>query len=576
MRLSNSLSASHLMDTSNSFVSGEQLLSMLNASLLWVGIHREQLNRQNVYPVPDGDTGVNMWLTLQSACQSAERSQLASADALWRSAAQGALEGSRGNSGVILSQYMKGMGEDWQEEPCLTVADFKRGVAGGSVRAYAAVDSPQEGTMLTVARDVATVAQSLADDISMAAFLDALVQEAQMSVVRTPDLLPVLKQAGVVDAGGWGLALFLEGMLKGLRGEVLEGDITPEAKEAPAPAPMRFTVIPDRVHGFDVQFLMHQPRLTVDTLRDTVASMGDFPLVDGDSDLVKVHVHVLDPGPVLSWACRIGFITDVVVENMDAMAAVAQTQVEQETAKDFAEGQIRLMNPAQPDETAVVAVSSTPGFSELFTSLGVNCLIECGHSFNPSVGQFKEAIALACGARTILLPNNRNAAAAARQASADLPDAAVAVLETPFVTNGIAAMYGFEQSLPWTQLLDSMQAQAARIVHGSLARSSRDVASPRGQVEAGHWVALAHGHDVLAGSPDFPTALRSLVEEFLLPTTERQTADDYDLITVYRGEDATTEMDQALAALLTERADAFDVEWVDTLQPHHAYLLVME
>ena len=552
---------------------------MLHSSLLWIGIHREELNQQNVYPVPDGDTGVNLWLTLKSACQAAEQNQQADAGALWRIAAQGALEGSRGNSGVILSQYMKGMGESWPAESHLSLADFRRGLAGGSARAYDAVDSPQEGTILTVSRDVAAVAASLGDDKPLEEFLDALVQEAKMSVARTPELLPILKQSGVVDAGGWGLALFLEGLYKGYRGETLQDQVAPEAPAAqaePTSVPMRFEVIPDQIHGFDVQFLVHQPRLTVDTLRAKVASMGDFPLVDGDADLVKVHVHVPDPGTVLSWACRVGFITDVVVENMDAMASAVQAQAGPAAESGSTEGRICLLTPAEAHETAVVAVSSTPGFSALFESLGVNCLIECAHSFNPSVSQYREAIGQAGGARTILLPNHRNAVAAAQQAGADLPDGTIAVLDTAAVPNGIAAMYGFEPSLPWSRLVENMQAQAVRIVHGSLARASRAVESPHGWVQAGHWVALAHGRDVLAGSAVFGAALRRLLEEFLLPETERQETDAYDLITVYRGEEADAEMDQALADQLAAVVGEFDVEWVDTLQPHHAYLLVME
>ncbi len=565
-----------LMDTSATRVSGEKLIAMLNGSLLWLGAHREQLNAQNVYPVPDGDTGINLWLTLKAACQAVADSKQADIGSLWQRAAQGALEGSRGNSGVILSQFMKGMGETWQQEPYLSLAAFRRGLTTGSARAYAAVDNPQEGTILTVAHDVDAAAQSLSVDLSFEEFLAALVQEAQASVDRTPELLPILKQAGVVDAGGWGLALFLEGLLKGHRGEMPDPELMQDAKTEDQAVPMRFTQIPDQVYGFDIQFLLHQPRLDVDTIRAQVAAMGEYPLVDGDAHWVKVHLHVLDPGPILSWACRVGFITDVVVENMDAMAAMIQGQAEADRETAFTEGRISVVTPARSNETAVVAVSSTPGFSSLFASLGVNCLIECAASFNPSVRQFREAMVQAGGAQVILLPNNRNAVAAARQASADQSPGTVAVLDVPALPNGVAAMYGFEPACPWRRLVADMQAQADRIVHGSLARSARAVETPRGRAEVGHWVALAHGRDTIGGSALFREALSNLLDDFLLVEAERQRQDTYDLITVYRGVGADQAGDRILSTRLADDAGDFDVEWVDTRQPHHAYWLVLE
>ncbi len=564
------------MDTTVSLVSGPKLATMLHASLNWIGIHREPLNRQNVYPVPDGDTGINMWLTLKSACQSIENSKHRGAAILWQLAAQGALEGSRGNSGVILSQFMKGMGEMWQHEQHLSVAAFKRALPAGYERAYNAVENPQEGTILTVTRDVAMGADSLQDDVLFEDFLASLVREAKLSVARTPDLLPVLKQAGVVDAGGWGLALFLEGLLKGYRGETLSDSLMAKTEDEVTSVPARFEVLPEQVHGFDVQFLIHQPKLAVRTLRAKVATMGDFPLVDGDSDLVKVHLHTLDPGPVLSWACRTGFITDVVVENMDAMAQVAGLRAEPSTESGSAEGKIRLLVPVQESETAVVAVSTTAGFSALFESLGVHCLVECDHTFNPSVGQFKEAIVQAGGARTILLPNNSNAIAAAKQARGELKEGTIAVLNTPAIPNGITAMYGFEPSRPWQQLLDDMQVQADRIVHGSLARSSRPLEVSNVRIEEGDWVALAHGREVISGSSVFHEVSSSLLQDFLLPAAKSQVQETFDLFTIFRGEEACSEQDRELGRIISAIASDFGVEWVDTGQPHHAYWLVME
>lgn len=558
-------------------VTGQVLRAMLHAGMLWVGKHREQLNRQNVYPVPDGDTGTNLWLTLKAAWRQADALEAeAPASRLWRAAAQGALEGSRGNSGVILSQFMRGVGEALGDSPTLTASQLPSALARGQQRAYAAVADPQEGTMLTVARDMQEAAQALSADASWETMLQHLQQEAQASVARTPDLLPVLRQAGVVDAGGWGLALFWEGLGKGLRGDAIALDPEAETDEAASGPTLSFAQIPERVHGFDVQFLSHRPQLSVDAMRAAVTDWGAHALVEGDADLVKVHVHVQDPGPVLSWACATGFITDVVVENMDAMAARRAAQAADAPRVPPAEGAVRLLSAAAADAGAAVAVVSSPGFGALFASLGANCLIECPRTINPSVDQFKEAIALAGGCRTVLVPNSANALAAARQAQAALPARSVAVIRTPSILNGVTAMYGFESAADWRSVVPNMQAQADRIVYGSVAQATRDLTLEGKRVPAGAFLALRRCRDPIASAAAPQAAAGQLVAHYLAPEALGRASEEYSLVTIYQGAHASAGARQAVEAVVVRGLPAFDVEWVETRQPHHLFMFVVE
>ncbi len=558
-------------------VSGTVLLRMLQTGRLWLGKHRDFLNDQNVYPVPDGDTGTNMWLTLSAAWQAASAaSSEAGAGELWHAAAQGALAGSRGNSGVILSQFLRGMSESMGCCPALDGATLRQALQMGSDWAYAAVHDPQEGTILTVARDVAISAQALADDAAVGVVLQHVLPAAQASVARTPELLSVLKQAGVVDAGGLGLTYFLSGLLKGLQGEEVEIGAWADTAVNSGAAEPRFVAIPELVHGFDVQFLAHQPRLPLAEMRTAVNSMGEYGLVEGTPELVKVHVHVQDPGPVLSWGCSVGFLTDVIVENLDAMAAVKQEGRPDDHEDIPEEGRVRVLQAAAAAEHAVVAVSSGSGFSKLFASLGVNCVIECPDTINPSVQQFVEAVAQVGGDHVVVLPNSVNAVAAACAARETFPPDRVAVIHTPFILNGVTAMYAFEQALSWTDLVVAMTAQAQALLFGSVARATRAVEGSLSRVVAGDFVAMGQAQTVIGGGSQLVDAVRQLLAGFLLPALAQAEAADFSFLTLYKGVDLAPADQDAVAAVLCAQLPDFEIEWVESRQKHYWLLIAAE
>ena len=545
---------------------------MLGAAAAWVARHREPLNRENVFPVPDGDTGTNLTLTLQAAVEAAGGSDPDDAPLVWARAAQGALAGSRGNSGVILSQFMAGFAEEVMAAGGLDAAVLQKAIASGAGKSRSAVAEPQEGTVLTVARDAAEHVSRLPVSVGFDAMLAAACEEAGNSVRRTPELLPVLKEAGVVDAGGWGLALYLEGLLEGFRGVPLPEFDPPTDAVAPAPTGYAKGEVPIVEHGFDIQFLAHHPVHPLNQMRAELQALGEYGLVEGCEELVKVHVHARDPGAVLSWGCTSAFITDIVVENLDAQAAA----MARDRASTPDPGTVNLLQPARADELALVAVVAGPGFAELFKSLGANCLIECNDTYNPSVGQFQDAIRTVGGSHVLVLPNHDNALPAAQAAVAGLSPASATVIGTPFVLSGVAAMYRFESSGgPRDSIVDGMQEAADAAVYGSVARSVRDTGSERGPVLAGQFVALADGETVLGGWPRVEDALDFLLKEYLQPRFTKVQEGQAEFLTVYRGADAGPDQDAAVEALVAT-ATSLDLEWVDTRQRNHLYLFAIE
>lgn len=546
---------------------------MLGAAAAWVARHREPLNRENVFPVPDGDTGTNLTMTLQAAVEAAAGSGPDDAQAVWRLAAQGALAGSRGNSGVILSQFMAGFADAVSAAGCLDASVLCKAFRTGAAKSRSAVAEPREGTVLTVADDAAEHVDRLPVSVGFDAMLAAACEEARASVRRTPDLLPVLKEAGVVDAGGWGLALFLEGLLKGYTNTDL-----PQPDESPEPVVAQALIgyakgdVPDVEYGFDIQFLAHHPMHPLDRMRAELQDMGEYGLVEGDEELAKVHVHALDPGTVLSWGCAIAFLTDIVVENLDAQAAA--TARERATVQD--QGAVKLIHPARSDELALVAVAAGRGFAGLFESLGANCVIQCNETYNPSVGQYREAIQAVGGSHVLVLPNHSNALPAARAAVASLPTDSATVIDTPFVLSGVAAMYRFEPGgSSRDTVVNWMRETADSAVYGTVAKAVRDVGSETGPVAEGQYVALAGGETVLGGWHRLDEAVGALLKECLQPRFANLAEGQPEFLTVYRGADAEPDQDAAVEAWV-EEASSLELEWVDTRHRGHLYMFVIE
>jgi len=399
-------------------VDGQGFKRLVYAALRWLQHHQAVINALNVYPVPDGDTGTNMVLTMQSAWHEIAESSETNVGHVAHKMAHGALMGARGNSGVILSQIWRGFARSLDGKPEYRCADFADALQEGADTAYKGVVKPVEGTILTVSRAVAEAASRSAresDDLEFV--LEHVIQAGREAVALTPSLLPVLKEAGVVDAGGQGLYVILEGMLLQMKDNFfLEGlqDVD-EVTEMPVATGLG----PGEAgYGYDVQFLIFGEELDVTTVRQRIAELGECPLVVGDSETIKVHVHVPDPGVPISYGASLGSLRDVVVEDMQAQ--YNEYVAEQEIVSAAAD---------QDPAIGIVAVVQGDGLAKVFRSLGADAIIAGGQTMNPSTKDLLEAVDSLSAEQVIVLPNNANVVLAANQARS-LSDKEVVVVTT--------------------------------------------------------------------------------------------------------------------------------------------------
>ena len=555
----------------------------------WMARHYEMVNRLNVFPVPDGDTGTNMLLTLKAAMaamtpQPEETGDGAAGHVVAR-AATGAHHGSRGNSGVIFGQMLQGWSQALAGRERLTVQDLAAALQRASDVAYASVPSPVEGTILTVGRAVSQAAAAAATrSRDVREFLRHVVDAADAAVRRTPELLPVLREAGVVDSGGKGLFLIYEGMYRALTGADI-ADNPDAGLAAVAEAEIEHALekgkraLPPVRWGFDVQFLVERPNKPPAAILEDICAMGDYPLVEGDETIVKVHVHVFDPGVPLSYAVRLGFVSDVVVENMDDMAAAAHLMPEAapetapETTLETDAAALSLEAAGvDADNVGVVAVAPGPGFTELFHALGAQAVVSGGQTMNPSVADLAAAVATLPCRRVVILPNNRNVIMAANQVAALLADEApprtVRVLPTTTVPQGIAAMLSYRPDAPvLDDLAAAMADAAAQVVTGEVTRAVRDATIDGVAVQAGSVIGLVDGALVIAAET-VEAVVDALLARMVTPVTE--------VVTLYRGEAVAEHAGENLAQLVRDRYPELDIEPAYGGQPHYVYILSAE
>lgn len=552
---------------------GRVFKGMIWAAYVWLERHKETVNALNVFPVPDGDTGTNMYLTMRSAWKEIDASDDDDISHIAQAVAQGALMGARGNSGVILSQILRGLAHSFRQKANISAEDLVTGLRRASDTAYKGVVKPVEGTILTVIRESANAAQrAAAVDLDLKFVLDKVVQAAQEAVERTPLLLPVLAKAGVVDSGGKGLFYILEGMLRGLRGEELteNGPGEQPAKDQAGAALDPFNLPPIRF-GFDVQFLIWGTNLDVDAIRKRIQEIGDYPLIEGSSTLVKIHVHVFDPSVPLAYGVSQGFITDVVVENMDAMAAAggAAEDVKDELSTAPKRPLVDLVEPLEG--VGVIAVAPGPGLREVFESLGVGAVVSGGQTMNPSTQELLEAIEALPSDEVILLPNNGNiilAAQQARQLAAErLPHKRVAVVPSRTVPQGISALLAFNLQADIEENAEAMTRALASIDTGEVTVAVRDASIDGVDVSAGDVIGLLNGALATKGKTSDEVALLLLVQ---------MNAQETEIITVYYGESAPAEAAEALGEEIRSTYPDQDVEVISGGQPHYHYIISAE
>ncbi len=547
---------------------GPQLRKMARASLVWLEQNRDHVNALNVFPVPDGDTGTNMLLTMRSAYARVDGSDEPHVGKVAGQLAQGALMGARGNSGVILSQIWRGLAASLSGKEAFGAADLAHAFQSAADTAYKGVMRPVEGTILTVIREGAAEAVDAARKSEDLRFmLERVLERCQQSLERTPDLLPILRQAGVVDSGGQGLVYILEGMMRYAQGKLaIDGQLVAAPATlplAPAAEPLsaQARAVPEGgalEFPYDVQFILMGRNLNVLEVRNRIDAMGDSTVVVGDEKAIKVHIHVKDPGVPLSYGAGLGQITDVVVENM-------QEQMEEIVHKGPVAPPLPVSN-VQPDEVAVVVVASGNGLAGVFRSLGAAYVVNGGQTNNPSTEEIYQAIEQLPTDKVIVLPNNKNIILAA-EAARDLSAKQVAVVHSRSIPQGIAALMALRPDKDVATNAEKMERSLRSVRTGEITRATRTVELNGVDVKEGSIIGLVDG-SLQSSGPDEDSVLRDMLVHMAI--------DGCEIVTVYYGADVKIEQAAETAERIRRAYPNVEVEVVEGGQAHYYYILGAE
>ncbi len=517
--------------------------------------HQEELNRLNVYPVPDGDTGTNMALTLESVC-----SELATATSMaevCHAISRGSLMGARGNSGVITSQILRGFADVFRECDAITAADFGRALRRAADAAYEAVMRPVEGTILTVVRETAEAVETL-DDPDLASLLDVAAVAARDSVARTPTLLPVLRDAGVVDAGGKGFTLLLDALL-----EVVTGRPIPEPDVSATPTAVEAHLRgDDDISGlrYEVMYLLDARDEMLPAFRETWMSVGDSIVIVGGDGLYNCHIHTNDVGAAVEAGIEAGRPYKIRVTDL-------LDEVEEEQwVRDAGGVTAAALAPAPAVTTAVVAVGVGPGIQRIFVSLGVQQVVAGGQSMNPSTAQILEAVNACNSTAVVVLPNNKNIVPVARQVDA-LTEKRIAVVPTTSVPEALAALVDYDPSAEIDDNAKVMGEAVDRVRTGEVTQAVRDAAADFGPISEGDWIAL---------SRDGIVAALSTPGDAVCALLGHLVDDDSEIVTVLVGCDAPANETQRIREHIEYQFPHVEIEFHDGGQPLYPYLVGVE
>ena len=532
-------------------IDAKLLARMFLAGAKNLEVKKEWINELNVFPVPDGDTGTNMTLTIMSAVKEVNGLEDVQMTTLAKAISSGSLRGARGNSGVILSQLLRGFTKGIRDLKELDAVALARAVDKGVETAYKAVMKPKEGTILTVARGVADKALELAEDAEdLQTFLEDVLEEGRRVLAKTPDMLPVLKEAGVVDSGGQGLMVVLEGAFDAFMGK--EVDLTFDAGENAKVVKVTPQAEADIKFGYCTEFIIVlNKKFTAEDEVDFKAylsSLGDSIVCVADDEVVKIHVHTNDPGLAIQRALTYGSLSRIKIDNMreehqeklikDAEKVAAQ-QAEEEAAK------------APKKEVGFISVSIGDGFGQIFRDLGVDYLIEGGQTMNPSTEDMLTAISKVNADHIFILPNNKNIILAANQAKALTKDKDIIVIPTKTVPQGITAVINYVPEKSVEDNEKDMTEEISRVKTGQITYAVRDTHIDDKEIHEGDIMGIGD-HGMLAVGKEVAAVAKETVEQMVDDETE--------LISIYYGEGFTEEEAEALAGELEKQYDYCDIE----------------
>lgn len=539
-------------------------------------IKKEYVNELNVFPVPDGDTGTNMTMTILSAAREVEQLENGDMKAIAKAISSGSLRGARGNSGVILSQLLRGFAkgiEQYRELDAMIIAGaLNRGVE----TAYKAVMKPKEGTILTVAKEMANKAAELAlEDNDILENFPKILEHAQKALENTPNQLPVLKEAGVVDAGGQGLCYILEGAYKALAGG---GEVSFDFGEQAAGSGKKefnhvFQEAADSIEfGYCTEFIINTKEgadneKDSEALKGYLETIGDSIVAVCDDDLIKIHVHTENPGLALQKALTLGYLSNLKIENMRIQHTEQLIKHGHEIASQQAEAKAKPERPMEKKENGFVAVSAGQGIENVFKDLGVDVVITGGQTMNPSTEDFVQAIEKINADTVFLFPNNKNIILAAEQAVHLVKDRKVVVIPSKTVPQGIGALIAFEEGAAPEENKETMLEAMAAIKSGQVTYAVRDTQFEGKTIKTGDIIALDESK-ILAVAGDVDTAVEELAAALV--------DEDSEIITLYYGEDVQSEAAEQAAELLRGKYPAADVAVQFGGQPLYYYLISVE
>ncbi|EMY9857166.1 DAK2 domain-containing protein [Clostridioides difficile] len=544
------------------YIDGKRLREMFISGANNLQNNKELVDKLNVFPVPDGDTGTNMSLTISYALKELAKVENDNISDIGKALSKGSLMGARGNSGVILSQIIRGIAKSIEGKSKLSTEDLAKAFKNGSDTAYKAVIKPIEGTILTVVRESGEFAIKTAKkEKDVVKFLSMLVKESNSSLERTPDLLKNLKEAGVVDSGGKGLVLIYEGMLASIKGDNIE--IKNVDLDTNISTSMDFakstTSTDDIKYCYCTEFILESSKVEDTKIRDIMMAYGDSLAVVGDDGVIKVHVHTNDPGNVLQEALKYGQLLTIKIENMKLQHENTLLDVEEKKENDS--------EPLEEEkEFGFIATSMGEGLANIFKDFGVDHIIEDGQTMNPSTEDFMNAIKHINAKNIFIFPNNSNIIMAANQAK-ELSDKNIIVIPTKNTPQGFAALVTFNGELSEDENKEAMMNALNSVKSGQVTFAVRDTVMNEIDVKEGNIIGIAEGNLLSAGD---------YVDEVTSNLIEKLVDEDTAIITLFFGEDVTESQANELRTSLEEKFEDVDVELYYGGQPLYYYLISVE
>lgn len=561
----------------------KEIFAMLSHGAQALKSEVAEIDALNVFPVPDGDTGTNMNLSFQAgvAEMKKEYAEANSFGDTMQAFSKGIMMGARGNSGVILSQLFRGMAQHTKFMETVNGKDFALALERGVEIAYKAVMKPVEGTILTVAKEAAKAAVSASkktNDIDE--IFSQTIKQAEITLAKTPDMLPVLKEVGVVDAGGMGLIVIYKGMYEALTGKHLEAYIAEGAKLAQSSKgkspsqPSKYQANMDHNHdhgeeyGYCTEFFIKNlvGPVDEDDLRQTLASMGDSLVVVADDDFVKVHVHALDPGSVLSYCLTYGSLHNIKIDNMTEQhehVISSQEEISQAEAYNSVE------NPVSERKAyGFISVTNGEGIKEVLLSLGVNEVVFGGQSMNPSTEDMASAVANINADNILILPNNKNIIMAAEQVANVIDDKNVVVVPSKTIPEGIAAMLAFHEDQSVEDNLDVMKDAMEAVVSGQVTYAVRDTQVNGQEIKEGDILGLLGG-DIVVSCQDILTCTLDLIDKMVKK-------DEHEIITIFTGQESKDEDISKLEEILADKYPDMEIEVQAGDQPTYYFIIAVE